>query len=93
MSCKYRLGYEQAILLAVCDVLYNKQRDLKENNAEIEDKTHEEDNDETVALSIIQVSAIWHFEREHPEGDPGPPTSLSLPPTSSEDLRLDVYLE
>ncbi|GFW72560.1 uncharacterized protein TNCV_3797881 [Trichonephila clavipes] len=33
------------------------------------------------------------FEREHPKGGQGPPTSLNLSPTSREDLQLDGYLE
>ncbi|GFY08176.1 uncharacterized protein TNCV_1355891 [Trichonephila clavipes] len=51
MSCEYRLCYAHAIHLAVCDVLYNKQIDLVENTVEVEDKSHEEeDNDESEEL-------------------------------------------
>ncbi|GFT98299.1 hypothetical protein TNCV_2903961 [Trichonephila clavipes] len=32
-------------------------------------------------------------EGENPRGGQGPPTSLHLPPTTREDLRLDGYLE
>ncbi|GFV96949.1 uncharacterized protein TNCV_4351621 [Trichonephila clavipes] len=34
-----------------------------------------------------------NFEGEHPGGAQRPPTSLPLPPTSREDLRLEGYLE
>ncbi|GFS99900.1 uncharacterized protein NPIL_208571 [Nephila pilipes] len=40
----------KAIHLAVSDVLYNKQIDLGENIVEIENKPHEEDNDESEEL-------------------------------------------
>ncbi|GFS71043.1 BED-type domain-containing protein [Nephila pilipes] len=51
MSCENHLCYAHAIHLAVCDVLYNKQIDLGENIVEIEDKSHEEeDNDESEEL-------------------------------------------
>ncbi|GFV91600.1 uncharacterized protein TNCV_770661 [Trichonephila clavipes] len=51
MSCEYHLCYAHAIHLAVCDVLYNKQIDLVENTVEVEDKSHEEeDNDESEEL-------------------------------------------
>ncbi|GFT99613.1 hypothetical protein TNCV_114901 [Trichonephila clavipes] len=52
-----------------------------------------------VALSTIQVtvrfsSAPPHFRGRTPwGGGQGSPTSLPLPPTSREDLRLDDYLE
>ncbi|GFX86821.1 hypothetical protein TNCV_3750941 [Trichonephila clavipes] len=41
---------------------------------------------------------IWlvfhsNFEREQPEGYHWPPTSLPLPPTLRDDLRLNGYLE
>ncbi|GFX24629.1 uncharacterized protein TNCV_3344091 [Trichonephila clavipes] len=50
-SCEYHLCYAHAIHLAVCDVLYNKQIDLVENTVEVEDKSHEEeDNDESEVL-------------------------------------------
>ncbi|GFY31705.1 uncharacterized protein TNCV_4200161 [Trichonephila clavipes] len=50
MSCEYHLCYAHAMHLAVCDVLYNKQIDLAENTVEVEDKSHEEDNDESEEL-------------------------------------------
>ncbi|GFV02813.1 hypothetical protein TNCV_2304461 [Trichonephila clavipes] len=51
MSCEYHLCYAHAIHLAVCDVLYNKQIDLVENTVEVEDKSHEEeDNGESEEL-------------------------------------------
>ncbi|GFY20671.1 transposable element Tcb2 transposase [Trichonephila clavipes] len=51
MSCEYHLCYAHAIHLAVCDVLYNKQIDFVENTVEVEDKSHEEeDNDESEEL-------------------------------------------
>ncbi|GFV74980.1 BED-type domain-containing protein [Trichonephila clavipes] len=51
MSCEYHLYYAHAIHLAVCDVLYNKQIDLVENTVEVEDKSHEEeDNGESEEL-------------------------------------------
>ncbi|GFX53531.1 general transcription factor II-I repeat domain-containing protein 2A [Trichonephila clavipes] len=50
MSCEYHLCYAHAIHLAVCDVLYNKQIDLVENTVEEEDKSHEEENDESEEL-------------------------------------------
>ncbi|GFX47205.1 hypothetical protein TNCV_2747811 [Trichonephila clavipes] len=34
-----------------------------------------------------------NFEEEHPVGVQGPPTCLTLPPSSREDLRIDGYLE
>ncbi|GFY02827.1 hypothetical protein TNCV_3507071 [Trichonephila clavipes] len=39
--------------------------------------------------------ALFHpyLEGENPGGGQGPPTSLPLPPTTREDLRLDGYLE
>ncbi|GFU89360.1 uncharacterized protein TNCV_1783421 [Trichonephila clavipes] len=50
MSCEYHPCYAHAIHLAVCDVHYNKQIDLVENTVEVEDKSHEEDNDESEEL-------------------------------------------
>ncbi|GFW06328.1 uncharacterized protein TNCV_38021 [Trichonephila clavipes] len=50
MSCEYHLCYAHAIHLAVRDVLYNKQIDWVENTVEVEDKSHEEDNDESEEL-------------------------------------------
>ncbi|GFX30942.1 uncharacterized protein TNCV_4146501 [Trichonephila clavipes] len=51
MSCEYHLCYVHAIHLAVCNVLYNKQIDLVENTVEVEDKSHEEeDNDASEEL-------------------------------------------
>ncbi|GFT76861.1 uncharacterized protein TNCV_4931591 [Trichonephila clavipes] len=51
MSCEYHLCYAHAIHLAVCDVHYNKQIVLVENTVEVEDKSHEEeDNDESEEL-------------------------------------------
>ncbi|GFU52965.1 hypothetical protein TNCV_1142571 [Trichonephila clavipes] len=46
----------------------------------------------------MQVTArfvLFHpnLEGENPGGGQGPPTSLPLPPTTREDLRLDGYLE
>ncbi|GFW22260.1 hypothetical protein TNCV_1430141 [Trichonephila clavipes] len=43
-------------------------------------------------------SKIWHgstsiFEGDYPGESHRPPTSLFLPPTSREDLRLNEYLE
>ncbi|GFU13508.1 uncharacterized protein NPIL_166721, partial [Nephila pilipes] len=43
-SCENHLCYAYAIHLAECDVLYNKQIDLGENIVEIEDKSHEEED-------------------------------------------------
>ncbi|GFV29963.1 uncharacterized protein TNCV_3100411 [Trichonephila clavipes] len=50
-----------------------------------------------VTLNTKQM-AVWqmahpNLEGEHPEGGQGPLTSLTLPSTSREDLRLDCYLE
>ncbi|GFT33122.1 uncharacterized protein TNCV_1264831 [Trichonephila clavipes] len=51
MGCEYHLCYAHAIHQAVCDVLYNKQIYLVENTVEVEDKSHEEeDNDESEEL-------------------------------------------
>ncbi|GFT67814.1 uncharacterized protein TNCV_4517951 [Trichonephila clavipes] len=51
MSYEYHLCYAHAIHLAVCNVLYNKQIDLVENTVEVEDKSHEEeDNGESEEL-------------------------------------------
>ncbi|GFT32660.1 uncharacterized protein TNCV_4183481 [Trichonephila clavipes] len=51
MSCEHHLCYAHAIHLAVCDVLHNKQIDLVESTVEVEDKLHEEeDNDESEEL-------------------------------------------
>ncbi|GFS88004.1 uncharacterized protein NPIL_428081 [Nephila pilipes] len=50
MSCENHLCYAHAIHLTVCDVLYNKLIDLGESIVEIEDKSHEEDNDESEEL-------------------------------------------
>ncbi|GFV56048.1 hypothetical protein TNCV_2266341 [Trichonephila clavipes] len=52
----------------------------------------------SVALSTIQVTARFcsvspNFEGEHPRGGHEPPTSLSFPPTSREDLWLDGYFK
>ncbi|GFU01651.1 hypothetical protein TNCV_1521921 [Trichonephila clavipes] len=52
----------------------------------------------TVALITIQVTVQFssdstlNLEEEHP-GDHRPTTSLPLPPTLRENLRLDGYLE
>ncbi|GFX06367.1 DUF1758 domain-containing protein [Trichonephila clavipes] len=51
-----------------------------------------------VALSTLQVterssSVSSNFEGELPRGNRGLPTSLLLPPTSREDLRIDGYLK
>ncbi|GFT53265.1 BED-type domain-containing protein [Trichonephila clavipes] len=52
MSCEYHLCYAHAIHLAVCDVLYNEQIDLVEKTVEVEDKSHEEeDNGESEELA------------------------------------------
>ncbi|GFT43476.1 uncharacterized protein TNCV_815211 [Trichonephila clavipes] len=42
--------------------------------------------------STILARLHPNLEGKHP-GGPGPPTSLPLPPSSQEDLRLDGYLE
>ncbi|GFT90924.1 hypothetical protein TNCV_1066041 [Trichonephila clavipes] len=51
-----------------------------------------------VAVNTLHVTARFgsappNFETEHPVVDIGLSTSLPLPPTSREDLRLDDYLE
>ncbi|GFW01034.1 uncharacterized protein LOC103524116 [Trichonephila clavipes] len=51
-----------------------------------------------LALSTMQVTRRFclvplQFRGRKPWGGQGPPTSLPLPPTTREDLRLDGYLE
>ncbi|GFU10966.1 uncharacterized protein TNCV_2934521 [Trichonephila clavipes] len=64
MSCEYHLCYAHAIHLAVCDVLYNKQIDLVENTVEVEDKSHEEeDNGESEEL-VEDLDKVLDLEFE-----------------------------
>ncbi|GFV02460.1 uncharacterized protein TNCV_1023881 [Trichonephila clavipes] len=44
-------------------------------------------------IAVRFCSVPPNFEGEHSRGGQGYPTSLPLPPTSREDLRLDGYLE
>ncbi|GFX75944.1 uncharacterized protein TNCV_2239151 [Trichonephila clavipes] len=68
MSCEYHLCYAHVIHLAVGDVLYNKQIDLVDNTVEVEDKSHEEeDNGESEELaedlefeSGVGIDALFH---------------------------------
>ncbi|GFX73925.1 uncharacterized protein TNCV_397361 [Trichonephila clavipes] len=52
-------------------------------------------NGMTAAAKLLQSrsSSRRVAEEENPGGGQGPPTSVPLPPTTREDLRLDGYLE
>ncbi|GFU33513.1 BED-type domain-containing protein [Nephila pilipes] len=64
MSCENHLCYAHAIHLAVCDVLYNKQIDLGENIVEIEDKSHEEENNDESEELIEDLDKALDLEFE-----------------------------
>ncbi|GFS89091.1 uncharacterized protein TNCV_1258471 [Trichonephila clavipes] len=63
-SCEYHQCYAHAIHLAVCDVLYNKQIDFVENTVEVENKSHqEEDNGESEEL-VEDLDKVLDLEFE-----------------------------